>query len=135
MTTIFALNDDLISGVQIHGDAERVTLTWIGTTFFDDDFSFNPLVHQTILFPNGNIEWKFYHADWSDYDYDLFTGIYDAVGDLESEISTPSDSFSGQGVDRRFQYNAIPEPGLVPSLVSGAILLMALHRLRQRGGG
>ncbi len=78
-TYLMAAYDDLSSdyggffGYSILTD--RVVFTWLTETYDDEedgDFNF----FQIVLYDDGRVQWNFYFADFDDYDYDLFSGIY-----------------------------------------------------------
>jgi hypothetical protein len=102
---IFAANDDLDTGVVIHGFSNRVEITWVGTTNNDYDFTGQQLAFKVILFDDGRVEWRFFDMDYSTYNYDLFSGLYDEVGDTEYEVPGGSTSFNAEGVDKRFRFD------------------------------
>lgn len=106
---IFAANDDLITGVIIGALADRVEIMWMGTNLEDNDFPLRELLYKVIMFSDGRIQWKFFDMDYFNWAYDLFSGVYDEVGDVEYEVPGGSTSFQGNGVDTAFEFDpAVP---------------------------
>jgi len=103
---IFAANDDLVTGVVIEALADRVEVVWIGTTYQDEYyFEHYPLSYKVILFDDGRVQWKFFDMAYDDYDCDLFSGLYDEMGNLEYEIPAGSTSFTGRAVNKAFEFD------------------------------
>jgi len=109
---IFAANDDLITVVIIEGFSDRVEVIWIGTTLYVDEFTERELGYKVILFSDGRVQWKFFDMDYVSWDGDLFSGLYDEVGDVEYEVPGGSTSFTGEGVDKAFEF--LPEEEELP---------------------
>ena len=133
MDAIFAANDDLISGVIIEGSMDRVEVTWIGTTYYDDYFEDYSLLYKVILFSDGRVQWKFFDMGYDGYDCDLFSGMYDEVGDVEYEVPGGSTSFYGEDVDTAFQFKYGIDIGPYLNLTAGR-MLEYIHMIDEGSG-
>jgi parallel beta-helix repeat protein len=56
---------------------ERVVVEFYGSTLSDSDVTNYPMHIQTVLYPNGTIEWNFNEMSFENYGYEMFTGVYD----------------------------------------------------------
>ncbi|MBA7612434.1 hypothetical protein ES703_19670 [subsurface metagenome] len=101
MDAIFALNDDLVTSTIIEGTADAVKVSWFGYTYYDDD-PYYDLSFSVTLFSDGRIQWKYFEIDYDYSDGDLFSGLYDAVGDLE--LAVP-DTTWGEPVHQLFEFD------------------------------
>ncbi len=84
---------------------EYVVVEFYGSTLSDDNEEVNNYMKiQTILYPNGEIEWNFLEMNFETYGNEMFTGVYDfAEGQLYTagfaidEVSSYGGDFSGEG--------------------------------------
>jgi parallel beta-helix repeat protein len=84
---------------------ERVIVEFYGRTLSDDDTTINPMHFQTVLYPNGRIEWHFKEMQFENYDSDMFTGVYDYESEtlyqagkaIDAEEAAYAGDFSGNG--------------------------------------
>ncbi len=99
--SIFLANDDLVTGTLINGDLNRVVITLSGIIYDNKfDFTGKPLQMQVILFANGDILWNFFTMNWTSIKYDIFSGLYDEVGNIE--MSLPGGTPQGLDIMRSF---------------------------------
>ncbi len=113
---LFAANDDLTTGVVINGFSDRVEIVWIGrASVAAGAFVFEQLTFKVILFKSGRVEWKFFDMNYDMVSGDLFSGLYDEVGNDAREVYGGSKSFVGERVQRAFRFTAKVEgpPGSV----------------------
>jgi hypothetical protein len=80
MDAIFVANDDHTTGIVINGFADKVIISFTGSTTVDDNFLDDTIQMQVILFSDGRIRWNFYSMYYTSYTYDLFSGIHVAGG-------------------------------------------------------
>ena len=80
MDAIFLANDDLTTGVVINGFADKVIISFTGSTTVDNDFFDDTVQMQVVMFSDGRIRWNFYSVYYTSYAYDLFSGLHLAGG-------------------------------------------------------
>ncbi len=89
MDAIFAANDDLMTGVIIESLPEdnpnRVEITWLGSTYYDPDFTQKPMSFKVIMFDDGRVKWKFFDMEYPTGRH-VFSGVYDEAADKEYTI-------------------------------------------------
>ncbi|MCX9012119.1 MAG: right-handed parallel beta-helix repeat-containing protein, partial [Candidatus Methanoperedens sp.] len=94
MDAIFASNGDLVTDASartylgVFNLSDKVVVEWYGLTRTDEypygyNLSSNPIHFQVVLYPNGTIEWNLNEMKFSNYDFDMFTGIYTKEENIE----------------------------------------------------
>ncbi|MCZ7405259.1 MAG: right-handed parallel beta-helix repeat-containing protein, partial [Candidatus Methanoperedens sp.] len=89
MDAIFASNDDLRTDTKptdylgVFNLVNKIVIEWNGSTRVDDNADSNPIWFQVVLYPNGTVEWNFNRMEFSNYDYDMFSGAYAKEENLE----------------------------------------------------
>ena len=103
---VFAADDDLVTSVAVAGFADRVEISWVGRTAADTGFADGqPLAFRVLLFADGRVRWQFFDMAYGAFGADLFSGIYDAVKNLELEVPGGSRGFHGTAVDVAFEFD------------------------------
>ncbi|HEC76469.1 MAG TPA: hypothetical protein ENI33_04330 [Thermoplasmatales archaeon] len=89
MDAIFASNDDLVTDsspsdyLGIADMGNKVVIEWYGSTYEDYNSSSNLIHFQIVLYPDGTVEWNFKTMNFSDYEYDMFSGAYAKEENIE----------------------------------------------------
>jgi len=78
--SIFALNDDLYmddsdSGYGVCNLGDKVVVQWRGSTYYDSNRDLYPIYFEVVIYQNGDVKWNFKTLNYSDYDYDLYSGL------------------------------------------------------------
>jgi len=89
---VFASNDDLqtddlnsdYAAVCSFGD--KVVVEWQGSTYDDYDSANYPINMQVVLFENGSIMWNFNYMNFSQWGYDMYSGLYAYEEDREADV-------------------------------------------------
>lgn len=84
---------------------ERVVIEFYGRTHDDNDTNLTPIHLQTVLYPDGRIEWHFKEMQFENYDSEMFTGVYDYESEtlyragklIDGEEVGYAGDFSGDG--------------------------------------
>jgi len=77
-------------------DGERVVIEFYGENILDGNDLEDNLIHfQTILYPNGTVEWNFNEMLFVNHGFDMFTGVYDFEA---GEIYQAGKLINGEGV-------------------------------------
>lgn len=114
---VFAANDNLRTGVFVEGNAERVVVTWLGTSYYDNFYNTsayktNQIAFKVILSADGRIGWKFFDMNYTNYGSDptfgqpadFFSGVYSEGQPAPVEVPGGSKSFVGYDLRRRFLF-------------------------------
>lgn len=119
---VFAVDDE---------GGEYVVVDFYGSTLSDDNEEVDNYIHfQTILYPDGTVEWNFLDMNFDSYGYNMFTGVYDfeadqlyTAGSAIDEASSYSGDFSGNGefelVEGTSQNSGLNLDGVINSSFTG----------------
>ena len=123
MDAIFVANDDHTTGVVINGFADKVIISYTGSTTLDNNFFDDTLQMQVIMFSDGRIRWNFYSVYFTSYSFDLFSGLHFAGG---TELPLPildtapadglTDYWPGFDLYDTYEFNGTTVSRIAPSV-------------------
>lgn len=132
-TYLLAAYDDLDSsyygfyGYKLFSD--RAVFYYDTETYYDGDYDYLNNF-EIILNQNGKAQWNFNYADYSGYDYDLFSGIYfgnsGALHELYSGYIPSEESW----IYNEDTQSVVPEPATMSLLGLGLLGLFGLRKKR-----
>jgi hypothetical protein len=125
---IFAANDDLETGVMVTETANSVEITWGGVTYDDAEaygYADYEILFKVTLFSDGRVQWHFMDMNYDSY-CDLFSGVYDEVGDTEYEVPGGSTSFQGDNVNTCFEFDPDINTASIPTMTEWGMIIFSL---------
>lgn len=128
-TYLLAAYDDLSSdangyfGYKLFSD--RAIFYYETETYYDDDDDLLNLF-EMILYSNGDVQWNFNYADYEDWDYDLYSGLY--FGNTGSLLELYIDEIPEEESWLYTESAPVPEPATLLLISSGLFGLLGYRR-------